>query len=579
MKRVRYFIWGLGLISAAGLVWAAESSETYNDEDNSYYHPSENQSEQHYRSERNKSSNPYERNKYSDPYKQDQSQYKQNPSQQESNQPGMRKEADQSSSEKQYQGGSEKQGSKQNQGETGVMSELSRVFGSTQNNASNSPNSTRSMPLKDAAQARRQAYFNDSRQADKFGGAGSKESSMAMSGPIRWSEPTEGRVIRPPNIYGYEEPGSTNMTSPNATDGNESGATDNEKRESSCGCPCKERKTACDCPYKEKCERRENCEHREKCERRGKCERQANAYNPCYGYTGTDKADKNECPKARTEKQDGCKARKETRCEERQNCDFGRTTSLFSKSVLKDQDDYYYTRYWAVDQPPVQVHSRFQTIYDSPTTDNYYSPWIGSNVVWTPNAMVVAPMPRPSGQWRRLGNHQLVTTFTPWRDGNVSERPEPFALIRWRRSGEGTASGAESGQLDLNATMPNASEASPNIYGYRAGDASAPIAKGKAAHKNAYYMASTSAAPTNPAQEGDNNYWDDRDLMEAPATTGAPNYGYVAPAPAATGYVKPNIDGSFNPGTAFRDQDGQIFEAKPDSQDEINYGHSDGRSE
>ena len=206
-------------------------------------------------------------------------------------------------------------------------------------------------------------------------------------------------------------------------------------------------------------------------------------------------------------------------------------------------------------------------------TDSYYSPWIGSNIVWAPNAMVVAPMPRPSGQWRRLGEHQLVTAFTPWRDGIVSDRPEPFALINWRR--EGTMSDAESKRLSLHMTMPNASNVSSNIYGYRAGDTPTPIIRSYTTRNGAEYRSPMVAAPMNTGQNVGNYFWDDRDLMEAPATTEAPNYGYVAPAPAETGYVKPNINGSFNPGTTFRDRDGRTFEAKPDKKDEINYGHSD----
>jgi len=179
-----------------------------------------------------------------------------------------------------------------------------------------------------------------------------------------------------------------------------------------------------------------------------------------------------------------------------------RGKNLVDDNFIQTQDRFevdrdFYTKEWKVAQPPLVQHPRFHTIYDNELTQRYYTPWHGSPVLWSANAMTPTPMPQTRNQL--LSRRQMVTFWTGWDEGNISNTPMVF--------------GGRTGSYAYD-TM-DGRMGSQDVYGYRSGEL-APQARPS---DGTFRMG------------GQTYYWDDQDLLESGTGMGATyeTFGFVAP--------------------------------------------------
>lgn len=182
------------------------------------------------------------------------------------------------------------------------------------------------------------------------------------------------------------------------------------------------------------------------------------------------------------------------------NHSWSKGRNLLDDNLIQTRDTFdidrdFYTKEWKVSAPPLVMHPRFHTIYDNTLTQQYYTPWHGSPVVWSPNRMTPVPLPQTRNQL--LSSRQKWTYFDSIGQDRISNTPAPFALSRGVIAGSALARGG----------MLNA-----DVYAFQ----------GDELDGRAGMMTRGSAQPF---------YFDDLDLVESGAATGGgvDTYGFVSP--------------------------------------------------
>lgn len=193
-------------------------------------------------------------------------------------------------------------------------------------------------------------------------------------------------------------------------------------------------------------------------------------------------------------------------------------------------DRDFYTKEWKVSQPPVVEHPRFHTIYDNEMTQQYYTAWHGSPVLWSANKMTPIPMPQTRNQLF-TSRKQLWTYFTGWRGDAISNVPTTF----------GTPTGPTEAIAGAGAGVGT------DFYGFDGDGAGNPRL----------------SEDGNVKRGNQAFYWDDMDLVQA-GTLGIryDSYGYTSPDAGATAA----------PGVSLQQPTGDVYHNVPRPRDLSIYG-------